>query len=155
MKKTIIPIVILYSFVSCLPVFDFAESMSIKNCTKDTVIVGASFSSSIDSIYMGEYGRFRFYDRLGAKWDSTWTVMNNKGMLDISKNELIPPDSMAAYAESGRLFKRDNKGLFFIIKLETARNHTWDEICRNHLYDTLVVTREMLEQTDNIIEYKR
>lgn len=155
MKKTIIPIVILYSFVSCLPVFDFAESMRIKNCTKDTVIVGASFSSSIDSIYMGEYGRFRFYDRLGAKWDSTWTVMNNKGMLDISKNELIPPDSMAAYAEPGRLFKRDNKGLFFIIKLETARNHTWDEICRNHLYDTLVVTREMLEQTDNIIEYKR
>ena len=155
MKKTIIPIVILYSFVSCLPVFDFAESMRIKNCTIDTVIVGASFSSSIDSIYMGEYGRFRFYDRLGAKWDSTWTVMNNKGMLDISKNELIPPDSMAAYAEPGRLFKRDNKGLFFIIKLETARNHTWDEICRNHLYDTLVVTREMLEQTDNIIEYKR
>ena len=155
MKKTIIPIVILYSFVSCLPVFDFAESMSIKNCTKDTVIVGASFSSSIDSVYMGEYGRFRFYDRLGAKWDSTWTVMNNKGMLDISKNELIPPDSMAAYAEPGRLFKRDNKGLFFIIKLETARNHTWDEICRNHLYDTLVVTREMLEQTGNIIEYKR
>ena len=155
MKKTIIPIVILYSFVSCLPVFDFAESMRIKNCTIDTVIVGASFSSSIDSIYMGEYGRFRFYDRLGAKLDSTWTVMNNKGMLDISKNELIPPDSMAAYAEPGRLFKRDNKGLFFIIKLETARNHTWDEICRNHLYDTLVVTREMLEQTDNIIEYKR
>ena len=155
MKKTIIPIVILYSFVSCLPVFDFAESMSIKNCTKDTVIVGASFSSSIDSVYMGEYGRFRFYNRLGAKWDSTWTVMNNKGMLDISKNELIPPDSMAAYAEPGRLFKRDNKGLFFIIKLETARNHTWDEICRNHLYDTLVVTREMLEQTGNKIEYKR
>ena len=94
MKKTIIPIVILYSFVSC--VLDTMESMSIKNCTKDTVIVGASFSSSIDSVYMGEYGRFRFYDRLGAKWDSTWTVMNNKGMLDISKNELIPPDSMAA-----------------------------------------------------------
>ena len=125
MKKTIIPIVILYSFVSC--VLDTMESMSIKNCTKDTVIVGASFSSSIDSVYMGEYGRFRFYDRLGAKWDSTWTVMNNKGMLDISKNELIPPDSMAAYAEPGR---------------------------RNHLYDTLVVTREMLERTGNKIEYK-
>ena len=152
MKKTIIPIVILYSFVSC--VLDTMESMSIKNCTKDTVIVGASFSSSIDSIYMGEYGRFRFYDRLGAKWDSTWTVMNNKGMLVISRNELIPPDSMAAYAELGRLFKQDNKGLFFIIKLETARYHTWDEICRNHLYDTLVVTREMLERTGNKIVYK-
>ena len=35
MKKTIIPIVILYSFVSC--VLDTMESMSIKNCTKDTV----------------------------------------------------------------------------------------------------------------------
>ena len=155
MKKTIIPIVILYSFVSCLPVFDFAESMSIKNCTIDTIICGTSIDDSIDSIYVKERGIFRFHNRGGAKWDSTWTVMNNKGMLDICKNELIPPDSMAAYAEPGRLFKRDNKGLFFIIKLETARNHTWDEICRNHLYDTLVVTREMLEQTGNKIEYKR
>ena len=82
--------------------------------------------------------------------------MNNKGMLDICKNDLIPPDSMVSYAEKGKLFhSSEKKGLFFIIKLETARNHTWDEICRNHLYDTLVVTREMLERTGNIIEYKR
>lgn len=155
MKKTIIPIVILYSFVSCLPVFDFAESMRIKNCTIDTIICGTSIDDSIDSIYVKERGIFCFHNRGGAKWDSTWTVMNNKGMLDICKNDLIPPDSMVSYAEPGRLFKRDNKGLFFIIKLETARNHTWDEICRNHLYDTLVVTREMLEQTGNKIEYKR
>ena len=44
------------------------------------------------------------------------------------------------------------KGYFFIIKLETARNHTWAEICNEHLYDTLFVTREMLKQ-GNRIEY--
>lgn len=155
MKKIFIYILILYSFVSCLPVFDFAESMSIKNCTIDTIICGTSIDDSIDSIYVKERGIFRFHNRRGAKWDSTWTVMNNKGMIDICKNDLIPPGSMVSYAEKGKLFhSSEKKGLFFIVKLETARNHTWDEICRNHLYDTLVVTREMLERTGNIIEYK-
>ena len=142
-------------YPSLLSVYLSLEDVTTHHVLPVLAVAGDSFSSSIDSIYMGEYGHFRFYDRVGAKWDSTWTVMNNKGMLVISRNELIPPDSMAAYAEPGRLFKQDNNGLFFIIKLETARNHTWDEICRNHLYDTLVVTREMLEQTGNKIEYKR
>ena len=67
MKKTIIPIVILYSFVSCLPVFDFAESMRIKNCTIDTIICGTSIDDSIDSIYVKERGIFRFHNR-----ERTW-----------------------------------------------------------------------------------
>ena len=46
-----------------------------------------------------------------------------------------------------------NFSYFFIIKQENAKNYSWKEICRYKLYDTLVVTREMLEP-ENIVEYR-
>jgi len=65
-------------------------------------------------------------------------------------SNLIYPDSFAR--TSINYLIKYKKGYFFIIKLETARNHTWAEICNEHLYDTLFVTREMLKQ-GNRIEY--
>ena len=75
-------------------------------------------------------------------------------MLEIRPHDYIPQDSTADYAESGTLFShnKEHKAYLFIIKLETARNHTWAEICRDQLYDTLFVTREMLDE-GNRIEY--
>ena len=71
-----------------------------------------------------------------------------------TSQDYIPQDSTANYAEFGSLFShnKEHKGYLFVIKLETARNHTWAEICNEHLYDTLFVTREMLKQ-GNRIEY--
>ena len=140
---------------SCIPGWDTMERMSIKNRTTDTLLIGASFSNNIDSVYINEYGgRLRFLSRTWAKWDSTWTEINDKGMLEIRMNDYIPQDSTADYAVAGALFShnKEHKAYFFIIKLETARNHTWAEICRDRLYDTLFVTREMLDE-ENLIEY--
>ena len=139
---------------SCLPMCTM-ESMRIKNCTTDTLLIGASFSNNIDSVYINIYGgRLRFLPRTWAKCDYTWTTINEKGMLEIRSQDYIPQDSTADYAESGSLFShnKEHKGYLFVIKLETARNHTWAEICNEHLYDTLFVTREMLKQ-GNRIEY--
>jgi len=139
---------------SCLPMCTM-ESMRIKNCTTDTLLIGASFSNNIDSVYINIYGgRLRFLPRTWAKCDYTWTTINEKGMLEIRSQDYIPQDSTANYAESGSLFShnKEHKGYLFVIKLETARNHTWAEICNEHLYDTLFVTREMLKQ-GNRIEY--
>ena len=139
---------------SCLPMCTM-ESMRIKNCTTDTLLIGASFSNNIDSVYINIYGgRLRFLPRTWAKCDYTWTTINEKGMLEIRSQDYIPQDSTANYAEFGSLFShnKEHKGYLFVIKLETARNHTWAEICNEHLYDTLFVTREMLKQ-GNRIEY--
>lgn len=155
MKKFLSMTFCLFFLASCLPVWDTMESMRIKNCTTDTLLIGASFSNNIDSVYIKEYGgRLRFLPRTWAKCDYTWTIINEKGMLEISSQDYIPQDSTADYAESGSLFShnKEHKAYFFIIKLETARNHTWAEICNEHLYDTLFVTRKMLEQ-GNRIEY--
>ena len=155
MKKFLSMTFCLFFFASCLPVWDTMESMRIKNCTTDTLLIGASFSNNIDSVYINIYGgRLRFLPRTWAKCDYTWTTINEKGMLEIRSQDYIPQDSTANYAESGSLFShnKEHKGYLFVIKLKTAQNHTWAEICNEHLYDTLFVTREMLKQ-GNRIEY--
>ena len=134
-------------FISCLPVFDSMEQMRIVNSSADTILIGNADYSNIDSVKW-------FLDRYSAKYDSTYTEIDSTGSLRISKNNLIPHDSMGCYVETV-LFGHniEHKGYFFIIKLEIAKNHSWKEICRDKLYDTLVVTRDMLKQ-GNIIEYK-
>lgn len=70
---------------SCLPMCTM-ESMRIKNCTTDTILIGASFSNNIDSVYINVYGgRFRFLPCSGDTCDYTWTTINEKGMLEIRK----------------------------------------------------------------------
>ena len=134
-------------FISCIPVFDSMEQMRIVNNSADTILIGNADYSNIDSVKW-------FLDHYRAKYDSTCTGIDSTGSLIISKNNLIPHDSMDCYGETV-LFghNREHKGYFFIIKLETAKNYSWKEICRDKLYDTLVVTRDMLKQ-GNIIEYK-
>jgi hypothetical protein len=76
--------------------------------------------------------------------------MKMKENLWFNKSNLIYPDSLGS---TGIIYLIEyKKGYFFIIELQIARNHTWEEICKNHLYDTLVVTQEMLKQ-GNRIEY--
>ena len=137
----------IFLFISCLPVFDSMEQMRIVNITNDTILIGRADYNNIDSVKW-------FLDRWLARYDSTWTTIDNMGNLEISKNDLISPNSMGCYANI-TLFEhnQEHKSYFFVIKLETARNHSWHDICRNKLYDTLVVQREMLKE-GNIIEYK-
>lgn len=149
--KKIIQIILLIILIQvliivCLPVFDSMEQMRIVNRTIDTILIGNAKYNNIDSVKW-------FLECLGTKYDSTWP-QDNLGMFEVSNSNLIPHDSMGCYAET-TLFgqNKDHKGYFFIIKQDNARNYSWKEICRNKLYDTLVVTREMLGP-ENIVEYR-
>ena len=133
--------------ISCLPVFDSMEQMRIVNRTIDTILIGSAKYNNIDSVKW-------LLECWGVKYDSTWTRTDIMGMFEVGNNNLIPHDSMGCYGET-TLFgqNKDHKGYFFIIKQENARIYSWKEICRYKLYDTLVVTREMLEP-ENIVEYR-
>ena len=150
--KKIIRIMLLMTLIqvlliSCLPVFDSMEQMRIVNRTMDTILIGSAKYNNIDSIKW-------FLECWGAKYDSTWTRTDILGMFEISNNNFIPHDSMGCYGET-TLFgqNKEHKGYFYIIKQENVRNYSWKEICRNKLYDTLIVTREMLGP-ENIVEYR-
>ena len=133
--------------ISCLPVFDSMEQMRIVNRTIDTILIGSAKYNNIDSVKW-------FLECWGTKYDSTWTRTDIMGMFEIRNNNLIPHDSMGCYGET-TLFghNKEHKGYFFIIKQENARIYSWKEICRNKLYDTLFVTREMLGH-ENTVEYR-
>ncbi len=139
-------LLILFFLISCLPIIDFKEQMKIINLTNDTILIGNATCNKIDSVKW-------FLDRWETV-DSTWTEIDDSGSLYVSGNNLIPPDSMGCYVRTS-LFadSQGNKGYFFIIKLETTKNYSWNEICRNRLYDTLLVQREMLKNS-NIVEYR-
>ena len=121
MKKFLSMTFCLFFLASCLLVWDTMESMRIKNCTTDTLLIGASFSNNIDSVYIKEYGgRLRFLPRTWAKCDYTWTIINEKGMLEISSQDYIPQDSTADYAESGSLFSHNRRRHEIILGLRYA-----------------------------------
>ena len=77
MKKILSMTSCLLLLASCLPVWDTMESMRIKNCTTDTILIGASFSNNIDSVYIKVYGgRLRFLTNSRDTCDYTWTTIN-------------------------------------------------------------------------------
>lgn len=151
MKKVFILLIVLsLTLVSC--VIDFAYPMHVTNHTNDTILIGFGRYNIIDSTkwFMPSDTR----DTLAFKGDtvvyreSVNTIFNGKGKLSIGKDDLILPDSSAGYHEPHPLFidQPNQTGYFFVIKLKTARKHTWEEICRDTLYDTIVITQDMLKQ---------
>lgn len=139
---------------SCIPAMDVQSTMYITNKTKDTILIG----------YSVDYARYNKIDSVGIFLNTDdnlgeSTEFNNMQHLKIGSRNLIMPDSSGVYrawaASYGPRLGADKrqKGYFFIIKLDDARKSTWDEICKLQLYDTLVVTQDMLKE-GNIVEYK-
>ena len=140
MKKLLIVIFGLVLINSCI-VFDEMRMLTIVNRTCDTILIGKSYSNIVDSTeFFIQHSGFSLYT------DS----MKMKENLWFDNSNLIYPDSFGTTGANYLI--KYKKGYFFIIKLQITRNHTWEEICKNHLYDTLFVTREMLKQ-GNRIEY--
>ena len=142
-----------FYLVSCIPVIcSNRASMYIVNNTKDTILIGTA-----------EYAEYNIIDSvkffLPGDWNSDeWTEFDGYDYLIIGNLNLIIPASAGCYNSTAVSYgprlgsKNGEKAYFFIIKLNTAKNYSWKEICRDKLYDTLVVTREMLGP-GNIIEY--
>lgn len=138
------------SIFSC--VMDYVCPMHIINHTNDTILIGFGRNNIIDSTKrfmpsdIGDTLTFKGETILYR--ESVNTQFYGKGKLSIGKDDLIPPDSSAGYHEPHHLFidRPNQTGYFFVIKLETARKHTWEEICRDTLYDTIVITQDMLKQ---------
>jgi len=135
-----VTITLLFVLVSC--VLDTVPIMWIINRTCDTIIIGRAYYDNIDSIK---------YLITNLEVDTTELKLKIKEDLEIKRDNIIVPDSFAT--DDARIYSGQNsKGYFFIFNYNSIKTHSWDEICKNHLYDTLVITQEMLEQ-GNRIEY--
>ena len=159
---------ILMVLSSC--VFDTAYIIQVTNHTNDTILIGYGGYNTIDSTKL--FLESAPWDTLTSDSDTItsarvyshrWitpngdslifycldTEINGSDKLSIGRHNLIAPDSISWYSELNcPLFyhNQDKTGYFFVITLETARNHTWEEICRDRLYNRIVITQEMQKQ---------
>ena len=149
---------------------DYMESVFFTNRTQDTILIGSSRYNNIDSTEM--FLSSAPWDTLTSDSDTitsarvyshNWiipngdslifycleTKINGSDKLSIGRHNLVAPDSVSSYSELNcPLFyhNQDKTGYFFVITLETARNHTWEEICRDTLYNAFIITQDMLKQ---------
>ena len=113
---------------SCIPVFDSYELMRFKNCTNDTLYIGASF-----------------YD--AENIDSLWNER-------IFVEDFIYPDSMCTLdAYCG--IKNVDTCYFFMVKYSDSKRYSWDEIRAKKLYGKCVTTRNKDGEFDRNIRYTK
>lgn len=162
MKKTFLLLIISIFLSLSACVYDSVVCFPIINRTNDKILICYAECNNIDSIkYIignldffslksDEAGKIILQEKI-ISYDSIWGR-------EYRSSDIIFPDSAGRYCEPGFrnsffISNEDNKGYFFIIKLETVRDYTWEEIRKNKLYETLILTREMLKNNDWKIDY--
>jgi len=150
MKRAFLLIVIFSIMHLTACVYDSMFCIPITNHTNDTILIYTAQCNDIDSVKTGVSSDWFFE----LKFDETGKLFFDES------NDIIFPDSCALYCEPGgfrnkSLFisNHDKKGYFFVIELETAKNYTWEEIRRNKLFETLIITRELLKENDWKIDF--
>ena len=139
MKNYIMLILVcLVAFVSCLPIICRKSAFLISNLSNDTIIIGYSACNSIDSVTWF----------VNSNLPIPEVTFNGESYLNLGPASMIMPDSIGISPSS---MNDENILYFFVIKWETAKKYTWEEICREELYDTLfIVTREMVKDGNGI-----
>ena len=125
------------------------HSIRFKNCTNDTLYIGASHYDNIDSI--------------GHQLDPDYNILVNKGLdtTDISlwkrvyahKDCFVFPDSMCS-AEVENVFYNSDTSYLFLIKYRDAKQYTWDEIRKRKLYHRHIVVRDAEGNYERNIRYQ-
>ena len=153
---------------SCLPVMDSVTLVGFKNCTNDTLIIGKSDCNDIDSAWW-------FGKRFERPSKEPLLTSIDSILLDVSKNYLeswefydeedkaITPTELAEKNREEIIVYPDslyfvNEYLlfdkyFFLIKLEDAKNHSWDEIRAKKLYKKWFTVKKENGEFDTNIKY--
>ncbi len=136
--------------------------VGFKNCTNDTLVIGGSDYDNIDSVWFFKDVNKLSKEPLLTSIDSIIlsdikhikhycdTTINQEEIFEKNKEGMITyPDSLFFVNE---YFLFDHY-YFFLIKLEDAKNHSWDEIRAKKLYKKWVVDRKINGGYDRNIKY--
>ena len=147
---------------SCITGWDSVTLVGFKNCTNDTLVIGGSDYDNIDSVWFFKDVNKLSKEPLLTSIDSIIlsdikhikhycdTTINQEEIFEKNKEGMITyPDSLFFVNE---YFLFDHY-YFFLIKLEDAKNHSWDEIRAKKLYKKWVVDRKINGGYDRNIKY--
>lgn len=137
------------SIIICLLsscVYDVGHIVGFKNCTNDTLFIGASHYNNIDSV---NYQVFPMYLLDDSSLDSTEIILWRGE--NVSK-EFVYPDSLVGI-DAFDLFYNADTCYFFLIKYADAKKYSWDEIRAKKLFRKWIVTKNAEGKIDNEIKY--
>ena len=147
---------------SCITGWDSVTLVGFKNCTNDTLVIGGSDYDNIDSVWFFKDVNKLSKEPLLTSIDSIIlsdikhikhycdTTINQEEIFEKNKEGMITyPDSLFFVNE---YFLFDHY-YFFLIKLEDAKNHSWDEIRAKKLYKKWNVVRKKYGGYDRNIRY--
>lgn len=154
----IIPI-ILCAISSCIPVFDSFTAIPFKNCTNDTLFIGASSYDHIDSVDCPLFPHYNIIANsiLDTTDISLWEdkIKSQDGCsvyIKFRKDEFVYPDSICVIS-ANYLFKDTDTCYFFLVKWNDAKNYSWDEIRAKKLYKRWITTKNKDGDCDRNIRY--
>ena len=144
---------------SCMPGCDWGTLVLFKNCTKDTLFIGASQFDKIDSV---DSQLFPDYNKLAnSSLDTTgvsiWKNIEKnygKGFIYIKfwKDCFIYPDSMCTIKRN-HLFIDNDTCYFFLVRWKDAKQYSWDEIRAKKLYKRWITAKNKDGDCDRNIRY--
>ena len=140
-QKSVIMLIIIVTLSSCI--MDRKTTFYIKNCTKDTLLMGLSGADS-------------FVDwQFGGKQEKGTILPNDADKIEITFHKdiigsIALPDS-TIYVDP-YLYDQHDTCYIYTIKLDIAQHHSIDEICTEKLYDRQVVTKKSFH--NRLFEYR-
>ena len=141
-------------FLSSCLVASVLVPVPLTNHSNDSILVFVSrVENNIDSVRVGLRSVLRFDEAGKIVFDETRDVTNPGAEGSFRVFGHRPLFLLWATRGIRRQAFHHRNGYFFIIKLETVRNYTWDEIRKNRLYNTLIVTRETFRRNGWRIDY--
>jgi len=116
-----------------------------KNCTEDTLFIGASHYDNIDSV------DYQLYSHTDCDVDTIDFQLWN-GMT-VNAKDLICPDSTCLISGSYLLSEDNDTCYFFLVKWQDAKQYSWDEIRAKKLYRRWVTVKNKDGEFDRNIKY--
>lgn len=143
-----VTLIILSVLSSCIPIVDSRVDAIFKNCTNDTLFIGASHYDNVDSV---EFLVNPNYNILANSDLDTTDISLWKGTF-ARGDSFVYPDSTCAI-NANYLFQDKDTCYFFLIKLGNAKRYSWDEIRTHKIFRRWIVTRNTAGKLDKNIRY--
>lgn len=145
---------------SCMPGCGWHTSIAFKNCTSDTLFIGASQYDSFDSVdcqllpyYLGiDYPEL---DTIGVSLWENREILHDDMTVSIKfwKNCYVYPDS-SCVMNAKYLFEKSDTCYFFLVRWRDARQYSWDEIHAEKLYRRWVTIKNKDGDCDRNIQIR-
>ena len=141
-----VTLIILCVLSSCIPIVDSRVDAIFKNCTNDTLFIGASHYDNVDSVEFIVNPNYNILANSDTTDISLWQGTFARG------DSFVYPDSTCAI-NANYLFQDKDTCYFFLIKLGNAKRYSWDEIRTHKIFRRWIVTRNTAGKLDKNIRY--